>query len=131
MYAFTQLALKATSAILKSRVITIDAPGTCDEATANSVEPIGISAEYSEYAPGTAADSGQCADTGQSVPYYGRGRKCLAYVTTAVTGGTRVQAAAAGGIAPKSGTTTWSVGIAEDSAPAASYVYVLVDPIIY
>lgn len=130
---FTQPAIVASAGVLRARVVGYDGVVSGVTLTANTNEPLGISNNWTKYPPGTAADSpaGTIAEAGDPIPYIGRGRKAFAYVTTGVTGGTRVQAAANGGIAPLSvaaGATGWSVGMAEDSAPAGSYVEVYVDP---
>lgn len=129
---FTQPAIVASAGVLRCRVVGYDGPSSGVTLTSSANEPLGISNNWTFYPPGTAADSpaGTIAPTGQPIPYIGNGRKAFAFVTTAVTGGTRVMAAAAGGIAPlvvAAGATGWSVGMAEDSAPADSYVEVFVD----
>lgn len=129
---FTQPALVASAGVLRCRVVGYDGPSSGVTLTSNATEPLGISNNWTFYPPGTPADSpaGTIAPAGQQIPYIGNGRKAYAYVTTGVTGGTRVQAAAGGGVAPLSvaaGATGWSVGFAEDTAPAGSYVQVFVD----
>jgi hypothetical protein len=129
---FTQPSVVASADVLRCRVIGYDGPSSGVTLTASTNEPLGISNNWTFYPPGTAADSpaGLIAPSGQPIPYIGNGRKAFAYVASAVTGGTRVQASTAGGIAPFSvaaGATGWSVGMAEDSAPAGSYVEVFVD----
>lgn len=131
MIPFTQPALKAASQVLICRVIKQTAAATGDEATAATDIPVGISSSFTKYPPGTAADSGQCADTGDPLPYIGRGRVALAFVGAGgVTGGTRVEAGAAGAVVSvgAAGTGKWTVGVPLDSAPASSYVDVFVDP---
>lgn len=129
---FTQPAVVASAGVLRCRVIGYDGPSSGVTLTANTNEPLGISNAWTKYPPGTAADSpaGTIAETGDPIPYIGNQRKAIAYVASAVTGGTRVQASTAGGIAPLSvaaGATGWSVGQVEDSAPAGSYVDVFVN----
>lgn len=128
----TQPALKASAGVLKCRVVYMSGASIGTTATAATVVPMGISLNFTKYPPNTAADSpaGTIAETGDAIPYVGRGQKALAYVASDVTGGTRVEASTAGGIAPvgAAGAGKWIVGWVEDSCAAGGLVWVFVDP---
>lgn len=129
----TQLVLKATTGVLNCRVITVSGVGTGAVATAATSVPVGISAEFTKYPPGTSADSpsGTIAEAGDPIPYYGSGRMALAFVGAGgVTGGTLVEAGAAGAIVAKgaAGAGKWTVGWAVVTGVASAYVPVFIDP---
>lgn len=131
MWPITQLPLKAAASILYGRVITVSAANTGATATAATVVPIGISNQFTRMPPGTETVAGEIAAAGDPLPYIGQGRMALAFVGAGgVTGGSRVEAGAAGAVVAlgAAGAGKWSVGIAQDDAPASSYVWVWVNP---
>lgn len=78
MAVHADLSLKATGNITPSSFVKIDttSDGDCALAGSND-ETIGISAEHTRNAPGTAADDGYTAISGESVAIYGPGQICL------------------------------------------------------
>lgn len=130
---FSQMPLKAASDVLCRRVIRVTAANTGDEATAATQEPVGISDNFTKFPPGTAQDSpaGLIAATGDAIPYKARGEYAEVVVGAGgVTGGTRVEAGAAGVIVAlgAAGSGKWSVGIVQTTAAAGDIALVFVDP---
>jgi hypothetical protein len=104
-------------------------------ADSTAVEPIGITPEGSQDAPGIGANDVTLACTsGRSIDVRGRGHTVLCRVhTTGVLAGQRVKVAAANGIVGKLvGSETggeWTVGIALRDALSGELAPVYIDPL--
>lgn len=131
MAVHSDLSLKATGNVTPSSFIKIDttSDGDCALAGANE-QTIGVSHDYTRNAPGTSADDGYIAISGETVPIYGPGQIALVKTGTGgVTRGGWVKSDAAGlAVAvATTGTTIQNVaGVALQSVAAGGLALVRV-----
>jgi hypothetical protein len=127
---FTQPPLRASADVNTCRVVGKSGDYTASQVADKSVEPLGISAEWTKDAPLPGASTLHAKSaTADNVTYHGRGQKAHGEVGSAISGAMRVSAAADGTgkvipfVAPG-----WSVGWVFEAAPVNSKVEVFVDP---
>lgn len=130
------LNLKATGNVSPCRFVKIDttSDGDCAQASTNE-RTIGIAQDGTRNAPGTAADDGFLAVSGETVPIYGPGRICLLELGSGgATRGGRLKSDNTGkGVASATtGTTVQEVGaVALQSGAAGVKILVRVEQYPY
>lgn len=128
-----------TGNIRRSRVVFMSTDHTVLEASvATSLQPYGISQEYSRKAPGTPFDTSlYAAQNGDELLVYVNGAQALAEAGGTVTGGKRVtydstarivDSPFAGGLTSLAISSGWEIGLALESGGAGDVLRIEVDP---